>query len=599
MHDVSILVNITTTLCIAFVGGVIARYLKLPTLVGYLLAGVVIGPFTPGFFGDIHTIEQLAELGVIFLLFGVGLHFSLRDLWAVRAIAIPGALLQMGITTLFGVLLARWWNWSLPASLVLGLAISIASTVVLLRNLIDHGLLNTSHGQVAVGWLVLEDLATVLILVLLPAFFTNTTAPLWQTAGLALLKTAVFAVLMLFVGIRVIPWLLLHIAHLQSRELFIVAVVVITLGIAVGATSFFGISLALGAFLSGVVVNESALSHQVEAEILPFREVFAVLFFVSIGMLVNPMLLLTHSGEVLALVALIVLGKTLIVLLLGLFFTRPAYTILVIAVALSQIGEFSFLLGQTGVNLHLLTQEQYSLLLMGSLISITLSPFMFRLLPWLKTSLQQFHTFWSLLDRHAPIPEIITESLQHHVVIVGYGRVGQHLVTVLSHLNIPLLVIELDAGRVQELAHLGIPTLYGDAANSEILSHASLSQARAVVITLPDEAAATSATAAIHDMAPHVPLMVRAITQEHVQRLFSLGASEVIYPELEGGLALVYQTLVHLGYPEYEIQQYTEAVRRDHYDISISSPAEQDALAHIRSSIKNSSPSSENDSPSG
>jgi len=583
MHEVPILVNITVALAVAFVGGFIAQRFKLPPLVGYLLAGIAIGPFTPGFVGDLSTIEQLAELGVIFLMFGVGLHFSLRDLWAVRETAIPGALLQMTITTALGILLTHLWGWSLASGVVLGLAISIASTVVLLRNLMDQGLLNTSHGQVAVGWLVLEDLATVLILVLLPALFSNTTQPLWQSAGLALLKAGAFAALMLFAGTRVIPWLLLRVAHLRSRELFTVAVVVITVGTAIGATSFFGVSLALGAFLAGVVVNESALSHQVGAEVLPFQETFSVLFFVSVGMLVNPVALWMHAREVLTLTALIVLGKFLITLLLGLLFPRPARTTLVIAAGLCQIGEFSFLLGLTGVSLKLLTQEQYSFLLAGALLSIALNPFLFRALPWIEARLRVFPAFWSLLDRHGPAQKPVAESLRDHVVVIGCGRVGQHLVDVLGQLGIPRLVVELDVGRVAELGRKGVPTLYGDAANSAILTHVHLEQARAVVVTLPDEAAAATTVATVHNLSPHVPIIVRAATQAGIRKLFTLGATGVVQPELEGGLEIVREALTRLGYADSDIQEYRDAVRHDHYDTSISTVAEQEALSHMHS----------------
>lgn len=581
MHEIPILVNITVALAVAFVGGFIAQRLKLPTIVGYLLAGVIIGPFTPGFVGDLSTIEQLAELGVIFLLFGVGLRFSLRDLWAVRETAIPGALLQMTITTALGILLTHLWGWSLASGVVLGLAISIASTVVLLRNLMDQGLLNTSHGQVAVGWLVLEDLATVLILVLLPALFTHTAQPLWQSAGLALLKAGAFAALMLFAGTRVIPWLLLRVAHLRSRELFTVVVVVITVGTAIGAASFFGVSLALGAFLAGVVVNESALSHQVGAEVLPFQETFSVLFFVSVGMLVNPVALWMHAGEVLALTALIVLGKFLITLLLGLLFPRPARTALVIAAGLCQIGEFSFLLGQTGVSLKMLTQEQYSFLLAGALLSIALNPFVFRALPWIEARLRMFPAFWSLLDRHGYAQKPVAQSLRDQVVVIGCGRVGQHLVKVLGQLGIQRLVVELDVGRVAELERQGVPTLYGDAANSEILTHVHLEQARAVVVTLPDEAAAAMTVATIHDLSPHVPIIVRVATQEGIRKLFTLGATGVIQPELEGGLEIVREVLSRLGYADSDIQVYTDAVRGSHYDLSISSDTEQRALEQM------------------
>ena len=580
-HELPILINVTVALLAAFVGGFLARCLKLPSMVGYMLAGVAIGPFTPGFIGDLSTIQQLAELGVIFLLFDVGLHFSLRDLWAVRDTVIPGALIQMVVITGLGLLLAHLWGWSLAAGILLGVALTIASTVVMIRNLMDQGLLNTSHGQVAVGWLVLEDLIAVLILVLLPALSTNTHEPLWQTAGLALLKTGAFAVLMLVAGTRVIPWFLLHMAHMRSRELLIVAIVLITVGTAIGASSLFGVSLALGAFLAGVVVSESALSHQVGAEMVPFRETFAVLFFVSVGMLVNPLYLLSHAAEVLLLVVVIVLGKFVLTVLQGALFPRPARAALILAAGRSQIGEFSFILGTAGIALGVFKEEQYALLLAGALLSITLNPFLFRALPWIEAYLRKVPCFWSLLDRHGPVQASIAESLRDHVVVIGCGRVGQHLVHVLGHLGIPHLVVEQDIGRVTELERQGVPTLYGDAANSDILSRVHLKQARAVVVTLPDEATASIVVATARAEAPHVPIIVRAATQEGVHRLFALGAQHVIYPELEGGLEIMRETLTRLGYPESDIQGYTDAVRGSHYDLSISTDAEQRALEQL------------------
>lgn len=581
-HELPLLVNITVALVAAFVGGLLARRLKLPSIVGYMLAGVAIGPFTPGFVGDLFTIQQLAELGVIFLLFDVGLHFSLRHLWAVRDTVISGALIQTVLITGLGLLLAHLWGWSLAAGILLGLALSIASTVVMTRNLMDQGLLNTSHGQVAIGWLVVEDLVAVLILVLLPALSTNTQEPLWQTAGLALLKTATFAVLMLVAGMRIIPWFLLRIAHLRSRELFIVAIVVITLGTAIGASSVFGVSLALGAFLAGLVVSESALSHQVGAEMVPFRETFAVLFFVSVGMLVNPSYLLSHAGEILLLVIVIVLGKFGLTVLQGMLFPRPARTALILAAGRSQIGEFSFILGTAGIALGLFKEEQYALLLAGALLSITLNPFLFRALPWIEASVRKVPAFWSLLDRHGPVQPPIAESMRDHVVVIGCGRIGQHLVNVLGHLGILRLVVEQDIGRVTELERQGVPTLYGDAANSDILSRVHLKGARAVVVTLPDEAAVCIVVATAQTENPHVPIIVRAATQEGVHRLFTLGAQHVIYPELEGGLEMTRETLDRLGYLESDIQKYADAIRGSHYDLFISSDNEQRALEQMR-----------------
>src|SRR5262245_47058145 len=423
-HELALLTNITVALLTAFAGGYLARTLGLPALVGYLLAGMAIGPFTPGFVGDIADIGQLAEMGVIFMMFGVGLHFSLSDLWAVRRIAIPRAILQMVIATAFGFALPQAWGWTTGAGLVLGLAISIASTVVLLRGLVDNGLLNTAHGRVAVGWLVLEDLATIAVLVLLPALLGNHPGNPWQNAGLAILKTALFVAGMLLIGTKALPWLLRRIAHIRSRELFILAVVALALGTALGAAELFGVSLALGAFLAGVVIGESDVSHQVGAEVLPFREIFAVLFFVSVGMLVNPAALLANAGQVLSLTALIVIGKAVITVLLGLVLPASARTLLVVAAGLSQIGEFSFIVGQAGVSLGVLSQEQYGLILAASLLSIVINPLLFKAIPIAERIAQRVPVLWRLLERGGPTPQPVEHGMTEHVVVVGYGRVG-------------------------------------------------------------------------------------------------------------------------------------------------------------------------------
>ncbi|MBO0794729.1 MAG: cation:proton antiporter [Ktedonobacteraceae bacterium] len=568
MDELTILMNITVSVTAAFVGGFLSRLLKLPTLIGYLLAGVVVSPFTPGFRGDLLTIQNLAELGVIFLLFGVGMHFSLRGLWSVRTVALPAAFMQLVVMTILGILLTRVWGWSLNAGILLGIAVAIASTVVMTRNLMDQGLLNTQAGRIALGWLVLEDLITVLLLVFLPLLGTHETGVIWQTAALALLKAAVFAVILLVAGTRVIPWFLARLAYLRSRELFIVAVVVITVGTALAASALFGVSLALGAFLAGVMVSESTLAHQVEAQVLPFREVFGMLFFVSVGMLVNPLHLVQHAGEVLAIVGLIIAGKWIITLLLGAVFRQPAHTSLILAAGRGQIGEFSFILGQAGVALSLLTQEQYSLILAGAILSIMVNPFLFRALPWVEGRLRAWPPLWSWLDHQPthPNPVLVPEGLCEHVVVIGYGRVGHHMVHVFSSLNIPRLVIDLDITRITELDRQHVPTLFGDAAESEILSHAHVAQACAVVVTLPNEIAAAVVVAAVRSQAPSVPLIVRAATREGVQRLFTMGATDVIHPELEGGLNMMRQTLARLGYSENETTAYVTAVRQDHYD---------------------------------
>lgn len=587
MHELPLLINIAMALVVAFLGGLLARRVGLPTIVGYLLAGIIIGPFTPGFVGDVATISQLAELGVIFLMFGVGLHFSFRDLWRVRDIAIPGALGQTLAATLLGIGLSQLWGWSLPASIVLGLAVSVASTVVLLRSLMDNSLLNTTAGQAAVGWLVMEDLLTVLILVLMPALAPTDGGLNLGNLAVTLLKAAVFIVLVAFVGRWLIPRLLLRIAHTRSRELFILAILAIALGTAIGAAELFGVSLALGAFLAGAVVSESPLSHQVGADVLPFREAFSVLFFVSVGMLVNPAYLVQNIGPVLALAALIMIGKPLIVLLMGFFFSRSAFTMLVIAAGLSQIGEFSFILGQAGLSLDLLQQDQYSLILAGALVSITLNPMMFRLISPVQRALQRFPRLWRLLDRHGPAPALLDECMADHLVIIGYGRVGEQVVSVAQALNIQHLVIESDVERVNELNELGTATLYGDAANSEVLTHACLERARVLVSTVPEDATGELIVAAVRDLAPNLPIIVRAATEEGVQALADLGAKVVIHPELEGGLEMVRHTLLQLGFPLREVHEYTDAVRHDHYDIAINTDSEHRLLHGLLDAVNN------------
>ncbi|HLA98735.1 MAG TPA: cation:proton antiporter [Anaerolineales bacterium] len=581
MNEVPLLINIAAALVVAFIGGMIVRRLGLPTIIGYLLAGIAIGPFTPGFVGDIETISQLAELGVILLMFGVGLSISLKDLWKVKDIAIPGSLSQMAVATLLGYGLSQMWGWSSTTGIVLGLAISNASSVVMLRGLMDNSLLNTTHGQAAIGWSIIQDLVTVMILVLLPSL--SGPGLDWQILGLAALKAMVFVALVLFVGTRLIPWLLRLIAHTRSRELFILAILAIALGTALGSAELFGVSLALGAFVAGVVISESPLSHQVGADILPFRDAFAVLFFVSIGMLVNPAYLLGNIGPVLALTALISFGKPLLITLMGFVISRPARTTLVVAAGNSQIGEFSFVLGQAGLALGLLSRDQYSLILAGALVSITLNPGAFRLLERIENGLKRFPRVWRLLDRHGPAPAPLEESVRDHVVVVGYGRVGQHIINILEAIKIPQLVIEADVERVEELNRRGTITLFGDAANSEVITHAGLERARALVVTTPEEATSQLIVAAARDLAPDLPIVVRAATEEGVTRLAELGAQDVIHPELEGGLEIVRHTLLRLGLPLGEINRYTDAVRQDHYDLQINTEEEHRMLHNLLS----------------
>lgn len=590
MDGLYLLTNITVALFAAFLGGLAARRFGLPTIVGYLVAGIAIGPFTPGFVGDTHAITELAEIGIILLMFGVGLHFSLHDLWVVRDIALPGALIQMTLATALGVGLTQLWGWSLQASLILGLSISIASTVVLLRGLEDQGMLHTIHGRVAVGWLVVEDIATVIILVILRAVGEGGGSSLLETGLLTLAKAGIFVALMLFVGARFVPWLFVRIAFTESRELFILTVLVVALGTAFAAAEFFGVSLALGAFLAGVTINESTTSYQVGADVLPFREVFSILFFVSVGMLVNPAYLIANAGQVLAITALIVVAKPIIAAVIGFILPYPARTALVVGAGLSQIGEFSFLLGTAAVGQNLLSTDQYSLILAGAVLSIVINPLMFRAVNPIEQWLKAKPSLWAQLNRQDRDAPKDAPRLENHVVVIGYGRVGHHIVDVLKTLKIPHLVVDAEATRVSALDKMGVATLFGDAANSEVLKHTGLDHARALVVTVPDEMTAEVVVAAARKLAPKLPIIARASTQKGVARLAGLGARDVIHPELEGGLEIVSHTLLRLGLPFADVQKYIDIVRRDHYDAEISTLDENSVLQQLTTAARNIDP---------
>ncbi|HEY1408410.1 MAG TPA: cation:proton antiporter, partial [Promineifilum sp.] len=522
-------------------------------------------PFTPGFVGDVDATAQLAEMGVIFMMFGVGLHFSLRDLWDVRQVAIPGAIAQTTLSTLAGVGISLLWGWTLEASLVLGLSISIASTVVLLRGLADNGLVTTPHGRVTIGWLVFEDLATIAILVLMPVLVQQTSNPV-VSVGVALLKTALFAVIMLFAGSRLMSWVLTQIAYLRSRELFIVAVVALALGTAYLAYELFGVSFALGAFLAGVVIGESDVHQQVNAEAIPFRDFFSVLFFVSVGMLVNPAVVIANFDKVIILTLLVVIGKSLITLLLGLVLPSSARTMIVAAAGLSQIGEFSFIVGQTGVALGLLDVDQYGLILAAAVLSIMVNPLMFRAIPFAEDALKKLPALWQRMERGGPTPEPFHESLEDHVVIIGYGRVGGHIGSVLGRIGIPFLVVEVDMSYALELQRSGIHCLFGDASNSEILLQVGLERARALVVTSENQTTTELIVSTASLIAPDLPIIARASVLERLAHLVDIGSGHVIHPELEGGLEILRYTLLLLGYSTAQIQPYLDAVRTESYE---------------------------------
>lgn len=582
MHELPLLVTIAVALAYALIGGLVARRIGLPTIVGYMLAGVMIGPVTPGFHGDAATISQLAEFGVILLMFGVGLRFSFHELLQVKNIAIPGAIIQMVVIAAAGYALGAAWGFSTAGAWAFGLALSVASTVVLMRGLMDHGWLDTIHGKVAVGWLVFEDLATVLILVLLPAAASADTTSALLPATLAIGKAAAFVVLMLFVGRYLLPALLGGIVHTKSRELFVLVALTLAVGTALASSYLFEVSLALGAFVAGVVVSESPFSHQIGADLLPFREAFAVIFFVSVGMLVQPHEIAAQWKEVLLVVLLVVVGKAIVSGAIAIAFGYPVRTGLIVGTGRSQIGEFSFIVGQASKSLGFITDSQYTLILAGAIASITLNPFMLRLVEPAERQLRRWPRVWRLLDRRQRKAEAegAKLTLNQHVVIVGCGRVGRHIAETLGRLGVPRLVIEVDPARMDKLKQLGVPVLYGDAASSEILQQASLDRARALIVTLPDDPAVTAVVAAARAAAPRLHIVARGSTYDGAKHIRAAGATEIIRPELEGGVEIVRRTLLELKLPMREVQRYTEIVRREGLDASERPSTEQARVLH-------------------
>lgn len=577
VHELPLLVNITVALAYALVGGLLARRIGLPTIVGYLVAGVALGPFTPGFRGDPAAIHQMAEFGVILLMFGVGLHYNVADLWQVRRVAIPGAIVQMIVVAAMGFGLARMWGLSPGGAWIFGIAGSVASTVVLLRSLMDHGWLDSPAGKVAIGWLVVEDLLMVAILVLVPALARPSDSGAAVTVGIAIGKAVLFVALMMFVGARVVPAILGRVVNTRSRELFVLVALTIAVGTALASAAFFGVSLALGAFVAGIIVSESPFSHQIGADLLPFREAFAVIFFVSVGMLVNPAYVFAHWDRLLFVCLVIIFGKAIVSGLLATALGCAARTTLILATGRSQIGEFSFIVGQTGLTLGLLQESEYSLILAGAIVSIMINPAMMGLVEPMERALKRRPALWRLIDRRSAEPPPAPEPMAGHIVIVGCGRVGRHIAETLGKLEIPRIVIESDPIRVDKLHELGVPVLYGEAGNSEILEHAHLAKARALVITLPNDSAALACVSAARHLAPNLHIIARASTWDGAQQLRGSGAGrggaqgtmpiiEVVRPELEGGVEIARRTLLELQLPVREVQRYTELVRAEGID---------------------------------
>ena len=546
-----LITTIVIALTLAWVFGALAQRLKLPPIVGYLLAGVLIGPATPGFVADQSVAGELAEIGVILLMFGVGLHFSLEDLLSVRAIAIPGAVVQIACATALGMALAHWLGWSLGAGLVFGLALSVASTVVLLRALQERRLIETKRGRIAVGWLIVEDLVMVLTLVLLPALAgllggegagAPGLADVAATTAITIAKVAAFVAIMLIVGKRVVPWVLHYMAHTGSRELFRLSVFVIALGAAYAAAELFGVSFALGAFFAGMIMSESALSQQAAQETLPLRDAFAVLFFVSVGMLFDPAILIDDPLPVVATLAIILLGKTLAAFAIVRLSGYPASTALLISVSLAQIGEFSFILAGLGVELGLLPVEGRNYILAGAILSILVNPLLFAGLDVLAAQREKAkaEAAAAKAEDEATMREPIRPTaLSNHVVLVGHGRVGSVISTALAARDIPVLVIEDRDELVAGLVGDGVETRIGNAADPEMIAAANLPAARCLLVAIPDAFESGQVVEQARAINPHLTIVARSHSEAETEHLRRHGASIVVLGEHEIAMAML------------------------------------------------------------
>ncbi|WP_020200943.1 YbaL family putative K(+) efflux transporter [Cupriavidus sp. WS] len=549
MEDsIPLITTLAAGFSIALILGFLAERIKVPALVGYLVAGIIIGPSTPGFVADAHLASQLSEIGVMLLMFGVGLHFSVNDLLAVKRIAVPGAVVQMALATVLGMLVARWWGWSWGSSLIFGLALSCASTVVLLKALEARGVLESMNGRIAVGWLVVEDLATVLVLVLLPplAGVLGGTAgvpaaesqPLWMTIGQTLLQVSAFIALMLIAGRRVLPWLLWQISKTGSRELFTLSTITAAIGIAYGAAQLFSVSFALGAFFAGMVMRESEFSHRAAQESLPLRDAFSVLFFVSVGMLFEPAIVMAQPLHVLGVVAIIIVGKSIGALALVLAFRYPLNTALTVSASLAQIGEFSFILAGLGLSLGLLPAEGMSLVLAGALISIALNPMLFAAIePLRRWVLRRSELARRLERRGDPYAELPVDTerkyLEGQVVLVGYGRVGKRIASALDERGIPYVVAEQNRELVEDLRKKGMVAVSGNATDPSVLIQAHVADAAMLVVAMPDSLNVRQIADTARALNPRIEIVMRTHNEDESLMLRKEGIGTVFFGEEE------------------------------------------------------------------
>lgn len=571
-----LLVTVAGAFGAAFLFGFLASKVKLPPLVGYLLAGISLGPHSPGFVADVELASQLAEVGVILLMFGVGLHFSPGDLQKVRRLVIPGAIVQMAVALALGYLLAISWGWGAPAAVVFGLSLCVASTVVVLRVLEDRGLLDSLDGRIAVGWLVVEDLVVVIALVLLPAVLgalgaagvateSGGAVALAKIVALTIIKVAAFIALMAIVGRRVVPWLLMHVARTGSRELFTLAVLAVSLGVAVGAASLFGVSFALGAFVAGVVISESDLSYRAGADALPMQDAFAVIFFVSAGMLIDPNVLLEQPGRVAATVAVIWVGNTAAAAMLLVLLRHPLGAALRLGASLGQIGEFSFILAGLGVSLGVLPEEGRSLILAAALCTIVLNTPLYVALDRLSDWLARYPKLLDRLERQKA-PRLMATDMwmatpANHAILIGYGRVGRTIGEAFQRVGVPFIAIDQDRRVVDTLRTLGITSIFGDATRPGILEHAKPEFARLLVIATPDPYHARHVIELARAKNPDIDIIVRTHADLELEFFERLGVQKTLMGERELAFGMAYHSLRSVGCDDDRADDVIQALR--------------------------------------
>jgi CPA2 family monovalent cation:H+ antiporter-2 len=589
MHNLDLILTLTLGLSAALIFGYVTQRLGLSPIVGYLFAGVVIGPHTPGMHADRHLAEQLAEVGVILLMFGVGLQFHLKELLAVRRVAIPGAIVQSVTATLLGAVVVHAIGWGWTAGLVLGAAISVASTVVLTRVLTDFRDLHTPTGHIAIGWLVVEDLFTVLLLVMLPALFgpAQEAGPsLFVTVALALVKVTALGAFVLVGGGRIVPWLLDRVAATRSRELFTLTVLVLALGVAVSSAMFFGVSVALGAFLAGMAVGRSEFSLRAASEALPMRDAFAVLFFVSVGMLLDPGALLDSPGLVLSVLAVVMIGKPIAALLIVWLLRYPPKVALAVAVALAQIGEFSFMLATLGTTLDILPAAAMNVLVAAAIVSITLNPLIYRAVDPMERWLSRHPRLWALLTMrvrravksHSALDRAMAReeharangndaapAYLYHAVVIGYGPVGQTLARLLRENEIESTIVELNMETVRRLNAEGIAAVYGDASRTETLKGAGIEQARSLILSASDMKNSEEVIRVARELNPKVRILARAVYARQLPALRRAGADAVFSAEGEVALAMTEAILRGLGATAEQVDRERERVHADFF----------------------------------